>query len=577
MSSAIYFSDVDRTVESRGAETIYETARRGAVRIVGACGGRGTCGSCMVRVDGGKKWERACQMTASADATVKIAPRSLARIVRAEAKGGHEILPLDCAIETRLVALTAPSLGNPVADGDNAASGLDMTPEAGRALTETLRANGWRAELRIRDGRLIDAVEPGRPLLAMAVDLGTTNVAGFLIDLRTGERVAGFGIENPQTGWGADVIARINAAVRDPQAGADMTAVIRTALGALAHDLTMAIGACARDIVEVAICGNTAMHHLLLDLPVHQLGKAPFVASVRDAMTLPASAIGLSVSPGAEVHVAANIGGFVGGDHVTALLATREQWLAEGVSLVMDIGTNTEISIVQNGRILSASSPSGPALEGGNISCGMRAAEGAIERVWIENGRIAMATIADKEPIGLCGSGVLDMLAAAHQAGIIQANGRIVPGHSDVVTAGGKPAIRLADEVLISQHDIRAVQLAKSAIRTATQMLLAEAGLDESAIDRFLIAGAFGAYISLDSGIATGLFPNLPRARFQQLGNAAGLGVRRMAASGKARALARRIAADARYVELSARSGFQQAFLANLAIPSPDTLVRRAS
>ncbi|MBU6443433.1 MAG: DUF4445 domain-containing protein [Alphaproteobacteria bacterium] len=577
MSSAVYFSDVDRTVQARDGETIYETARRGAVRIVGACGGRGTCGSCMVRVNGSRKWERACQLKADGEVSVKIAPRSLARVVRAEAEGGHEVLLLDSAIETRQIAPTAPSLSNPVADDDNAAAGLTMMPEAARALSETLRACGWQAELRLRDGQLIDAVEPGRPLLALAVDLGTTNVAGFLIDLRTGERVSGVGIENPQVGWGADVIARINAAVKDRQAEADLTATIRTALAALAHDLALAIGARARDIVDVAICGNTAMHHLLLGLPVYQLGKAPFVASVRDAMTLPAAALGLGVSPGADVHVAANIGGFVGGDHVTALLATRERWLGDGVSLVMDIGTNTEISVIQNGRILSASSPSGPALEGGNISSGMRAAEGAIERVWLEDGRLAIATIAEKEPIGLCGSGVLDMLAAVHQAGIIQSGGRIQAGHADVVTEGGKSLIRLADEVLVNQQDIRAIQLAKSAIRTATQMLLAEAGLQEADVDRFLIAGAFGAYISVASGIATGLFPDLPRERFEQLGNAAGLGIRQMAASRSARMLARKIAAEARYIELSARPGFQQAFLANLAIPETNPLVRRAS
>ncbi|MDE3114332.1 MAG: DUF4445 domain-containing protein [Pseudomonadota bacterium] len=577
MSATVYFSDVDRTIQARAGETIYETARRGAVRIVGACGGRGTCGSCMVRVDGGRKWERACQLKADGEVSVKIAPRSLARIVRAEAKGGHEVLPLDSAIVTREVAPKAPSLSFPIADDDNVADGLAMMPETARAMTETLRANGWRAQLRIRDGKLIDAVEPGRPLLALAVDLGTTNVAGFLIDLVTGARVAGFGIENPQVGWGADVITRINAAVKDRQAEAGLTEAIRAALAALAHDLTLAIGARARDIVEVAICGNTAMHHLLLGLPVYQLGKAPFVASVRDAMTLPASALALGVAPAAEVHVAANIGGFVGGDHVTALLATRERWLGDGVSVVMDIGTNTEISVIRDGKILSASSPSGPALEGGNISCGMRAAEGAIEKVWIENGRIAIATIADKDPIGLCGSGVLDMLAAAHQAGILQPGGRIKAGHPDVVKVDGKLAIRLADEVLIDQHDIRAIQLAKSAIRTVAQMLLAEVGLEESAIDRFLIAGAFGAYISVESGIATGLFPGLLRECFEQLGNAAGRGIRQMAASQTARVLARRIAAEARYVELSARPGFQQAFLANLALPEANPSVRRAS
>jgi uncharacterized 2Fe-2S/4Fe-4S cluster protein (DUF4445 family) len=233
-------------------------------------------------------------------------------------------------------------------------------------------------------------------------------------------------------------------------------------------------------------------------------------------MTVPARAIGLEVCEDACVHVAANIGGFVGGDHVAALLATETEWSGDGVSVVMDFGTNTEISVIQGGRIMSASSPSGPALEGGNISCGMRAAEGAIEKVCVENDRLRIVTIGEIEPVGLCGSGVLDVLAAAHQAGIISAGGRISAAHPDVTMVDGKPSIRLADDVLLNQHDIRAIQLAKSAIRTATQRLLDAAGLGECSIDRFLIAGAFGAYLSIESGIATGLFPMLPRECFNR-------------------------------------------------------------
>ena len=578
MSGMLHFSDVDRSAQMRAGESVFECARRSGVRIVGACGGRGTCGSCMVRADGERKWERACQLRIDGDAAIEIAPRSLAPVVRAEAEGGQEILPLDTGIVSRLVEATPPTLANPIADDDSIITGLDVRPDAARALTNLMRANGWRAELRVRENRrLIDAVEPGRPLLGLAVDLGTTNCAGFLIDLRSGERLAGFGIENPQVGWGGDVISRINAAAKDAQAAAELTSVIRQALSALAHDLCFAIGALPRDIVEVAICGNTAMHHLLLDLPVLQLGKAPFVASVRNAMTVPAGALGFAICPDANVHLAANIGGFVGGDHVTALLACEDEWMRDGVSLVMDIGTNTEISVIHEGRILSASSPSGPALEGGNISCGMRAAEGAIERVSVVHGRLHSKTIADEEPVGLCGSGVLDALAAAHNAGVIQAGGRINAAHPDVVEHNGKPIIRLADGVFLNQHDIRAIQLAKSAIRTATQMLLAAAELDERHIDRFIIAGAFGAYLSIESGIAIGLFPDVLRENFRQIGNAAGLGVRRMVASRAARARAKEIANTARYVELSARPDFQKAFLANLNIPQPQQKFRTAS
>jgi uncharacterized 2Fe-2S/4Fe-4S cluster protein (DUF4445 family) len=567
MIGSLRFSDVDRIVGLRTGESVYEAARRSGVRIIGACGGRGTCGSCMVRLEGSRKWERACQIRLDGDACVEIAPRSLAPVVRAEADGVAETFQIETRIATRVVRPKAPTLAHPVADDANALDGLTYGPRAVGALSNVLRGSDWSAELRLCGNRLIDAVEPGRPLLGFAVDLGTTNVAGFLIDLRSGERVAGFGIENPQVGWGGDVIARINAAVRDPHSAADLTATIRDALSALAHDLCLAIGSRERDIVDVVICGNTAMHHLLLGLPVSQLGRAPFVASLQHAIDVSAGSLGLAVCEDANVHVVGNIGGFVGGDHVAALLATETEWSGDGVSIVMDIGTNTEISVIHEGRILSASSPSGPALEGGNISCGMRAAEGAIEKVTVVDGRLQIATIAGVPPVGLCGSGVLDALAAARAAGLLNAGGRITASHPDAVMLEGKLCIRLADDVLLTQHDIRAIQLAKSAIRTATQMLLQAADLTERSIDRLLIAGAFGAYLSIESGVATGLLPDVPRMRIRQIGNGAGLGVRQILARQDARERARRLSQEATYIELSGRAGFQRAFLANLTLP----------
>jgi len=325
----------------------------------------------------------------------------------------------------------------------------------------------------------------------------------------------------------------------------------------------------AGDIVDLAVCGNTAMHHLLLGLPVRQLGRAPFVAAVRAGMDLKARELGLAVAPGAWVHAAPNVGGFVGGDHVTALLATEEQWGACKTALVMDIGTNTEISVIHEGRFYTASAPSGPALEGGHISCGMRAAEGAIERVKYENGRLKVETIGHRKAIGLCGSGVLDTLATLHRAGLVSDAGRLAAEHADIVPHRGKRAVQLAHDVLFTQDDIRAVQLAKAAIRTATELLLDEAGLTDAAIERFVIAGSFGAYIDVESGISIGLFPDLPRERFRQVGNAAGVGIRRMLASVEARARAKELAATCRYIELSSRSDFQKVFLKHIGFQAP--------
>jgi uncharacterized 2Fe-2S/4Fe-4S cluster protein (DUF4445 family) len=311
----------------------------------------------------------------------------------------------------------------------------------------------------------------------------------------------------------------------------------------------------------------------VLGLPVRQLGRAPFVAVVRAGLDVKARELGFTVAPGAWVHVAPNVGGFVGGDHIAALLATEAEWAAGKTALVMDIGTNTEISVIDDGRFYTASAPSGPALEGGHISCGMRAAEGAIERVKIDHGRLKIETIGHRKAIGLCGSGVLDALATLHRGGLISDTGRLAAKHANIVPqpgkSGGKRAVQLAPEVLFTQDDVRAVQLAKAAIRTATELLLDEAGLPEAAIERFIIAGSFGAYIDVDSGVAIGLFPDLPRERFHQVGNAAGVGIRRMLASTSARTRAKVLAEECRYMELSSRSDFQRVFLHHIGFQKP--------
>lgn len=582
----LHFPHLDREIPAQEDETIFQSARRHGVRIVGACGGRGTCGSCVVRIGAGqvsyvngeptgrRKWLRACQLSARSDCTVEVAPRSLAPVVRAEADNGtRELLPLHSAVSGKDIELPAASLQDNLSDHDRVlrAMGRDEATidlAAARQLPGLLRhklhASSWSLRVFERAGELIGFAPAGAPMLGLAIDLGTTNAAGFLIDLESGERLASLGIENPQVAWGADLVSRLNHAVRGEAEALELHTAAIEAINALAHDLCFSIGSSANHILDVAVCGNTAMHHLLLGLPVRQLGRAPFVAAVRGGMDLMARELGLNVAPGAQVHVAPNVGGFVGGDHVTALLATEADWSACETALVMDIGTNTEISLIHKGRFYTASAPSGPALEGGHIGCGMRAAEGAIERVRIENGRLRVETIGGKKAIGLCGSGVLDTLATLYDGGLISERGRLATGHEDIVEQLGKRAVRLAKGVLFTQDDVRAVQLAKAAIRTATELLLDEAGLSEGSIERFIIAGAFGAYIDVDSGIRIGLFPNLPRERFLQVGNAAGVGIRRMLASTSARTRAKTLAASCRYMELSSRSDFQKRFLSHI-------------
>jgi uncharacterized 2Fe-2S/4Fe-4S cluster protein (DUF4445 family) len=579
------FPQIDREIASHAGETIYQSARRSGVRIIGACGGRGTCGTCRVKVTQGEidasrekvhlgkhtAWLRACQVTPKSDCVVEIAERSLAPIVRAEFDAGEtiEILPLDPAVVSRDVSVPEATLADNLADLDRVIRALAIPlPEAdlvaARHLPAALRGGDWSLRVHIRERELIGTSPVGGKTLGLAVDLGTTNVAGFLVDLQSGARVASLGIENPQVAWGADVISRMNHAIQGPVGAAELRQAASTAINALAHDLCFSIGAATADIVDVAICGNTAMHHLLLGLPVRQLGRAPFVAAVRDSMDVKARELDLTVCPGAYVHLAPNIGGFVGSDHVTALLATEEHWRGGTTTLVMDIGTNTEISLIHRGDIMSASCPSGPALEGGHISCGMRAAEGAIERVAVEDGRIKIDVIGNRKPVGLCGSGVIDALAALRQTGILDDGGRIRGPHPDIQDVDGKPVAVLAPGVTFNQHDVRAVQLAKAAIRTGIELLLRERKLHEDDIELVVIAGAFGSYIDVAGAIAIGLLPLLPLARFKQVGNAAGVGVRQVLASRQTRARARELAKVCRYIELNTRGDFQKTFLHNI-------------
>ena len=587
----VRFANLDREVEASADESLLESARRAGVRIVGACGGRGVCGSCTVRIISGavdyqrgdnaepahsgpnKEWVRACLVRPLSDCVVEVAPRALAAVARTDVDGrdGGATVAFAPVVRTYDIELPSPVMAAGNSDlervyaalGEGAAERIDIA--ALQRLPRMLRENGWRLRVSVREGEVIGLTPPGTRTLGLAVDLGTTNVAASLTDMESGARLASLGIENPQAAFGADLISRINHAIRTPDGGRELQSAIVTAIASLARDLCESVAAQPDQIVDVTVCGNTAMHHLLLGLPVSQLGRAPFVPAACAGIDVKARDLGLAVLAGACVHILPNIGGFVGGDHVAALLATEDGW-SETTSIVIDIGTNTELSLIHRGEITTASTASGPALEGGNISSGMRAAEGAVERVWFHEGEIHTQVIGGGEPVGLCGSGVLEALATLHQAGIIDRSGRMRPGHPAVHENGNRRTCTLAPNVPFTQEDVRAVQLAKAAIRAGIDLLLCEAGLTEESLERVIIAGAFGAYVDVESAIAIGMLPPLPPERFEQVGNAAGVGVRMALASGAAREHARRLAARCRHMELSTLAGFQKVFLSRIGL-----------
>jgi uncharacterized 2Fe-2S/4Fe-4S cluster protein (DUF4445 family) len=299
------------------------------------------------------------------------------------------------------------------------------------------------------------------------------------------------------------------------------------------------------------------------------------VAALADPYDLKARKLGLRLAPGAYVHLLPNIAGFVGADHVSMLLATGIHETNE-VTVGLDIGTNTEISLAANGRLLSCSCASGPAFEGAHIRDGMRAAPGAVEWVRLVDGRVEYQTIDDAPPVGICGSGVLDGVAELRRAGVLKANGAMKPeGHPCVRGAGAKTEFVLVPagergaprDVVITRQDVNEIQLAKAAIRAGVEVLLEEAGLEEGQIERVVVAGAFGTYLDVGSALAVGMFPSLPRERFVQVGNAAGIGAKLVLVSRRCRGITDDIARRVEYVELTTHPHFVEAYTAALMLP----------
>jgi uncharacterized 2Fe-2S/4Fe-4S cluster protein (DUF4445 family) len=592
------FEPLGRRARVVQGTTLLEAARQAGVGLNAVCGGAGTCGTCRVRVVAGQitpptEAERdclaegfrlACQARVLDDVRVDVPPASITAPQRAQVEGRERLVELDPAVRSFDVAPDPPSLTDLRADATRLREALreqhgvavDRYDHATLCqLPALLREHGWHARVVFRDGEVIAVAPAGTSPLGLAVDVGTTKVAAYLMDLDSGETLAAAGVMNPQIAYGEDVMARI-AYVMDGEAQArELQRAIVAGLNDLAGELCTQVGRDRAEIFEAVLVGNTCMHHLVLGLPVEQLGLAPYVAALAAPYDLKAHELGLRLAPGAYVHLLPNIAGFVGADHVSMLLATGIHE-TNAVTVGLDIGTNTEISLAANGRLLSCSCASGPAFEGAHIRDGMRAAPGAVEWVRLVDGRVEYQTIDDAPPVGLCGSGVLDGVAELRRVGVLKTNGAMKPeGHPRVrgtgaktefvlVPAGERGALR---DVVITRQDVNEIQLAKAAIRAGVEVLLEEAGLEEGQIERVVVAGAFGTYLDVGSALAVGMFPSLPRERFVQVGNAAGIGAKLVLVSRRCRGITDDIVRRIEYVELTTNPHFVEAYTAALMLP----------
>jgi uncharacterized 2Fe-2S/4Fe-4S cluster protein (DUF4445 family) len=506
-----------------------------------------------------------------------IPPESLTARQRTQVEGRQTSVELDPAVIPYNLALPPASLEDLRPDATRLRDGLGrpvrIDLDVLRTAPSQLREWNWQATAAVRGDEIIALLPEGISLLGLALDLGTTKLAGYLLDLETGETLAVGGEMNPQLAYGEDVMGRITYAMREPAGARRLQRAAAEGIGDLLSRLCRQAGVEQSQVVEAVLVGNTAMHHLFLGLPTEPLGLSPYVPVQSDPLEVRARELGLDLAPGAIVHLLANVAGFVGADHVAALLAARLD-VADEPTLLLDIGTNTEICLAANGRLLSCSTASGPAFEGAHIRFGMRAAPGAIERVRLIEGNIFWETVEDQQPVGICGSGILDAVAQLRQAGVLDSRGSMDKGASRVREGQDGPEFVLVpgetcgldQDITISRKDVSEIQLAKAAIAAGWQILLDEGSLEEEQIARIVVAGAFGTYIDVEQAIAIGMLPRISLGRFEQVGNVAGTGARMALVSCKERERAAHIARQVKYIELTIHPDFQQRFTQALSL-----------
>ena len=385
----------------------------------------------------------------------------------------------------------------------------------------------------------------GTDRYVLAIDIGTTTVVAYLLDGATGAQLATASCLNPQGQYGADVISRIQHALDGN--GAALADCIRDALARLAEEAAARAGIGVRDISCAAIVGNTAMHHLLLGIDPRPLVTPPYMPKAFAAIEREAAGL---LPTGGRVRILPNIAGFVGGDTVGCLTATRFDRLEE-MTLMIDIGTNGEMVLGDRRRRLACSTAAGPAFEGAKISCGMRGAPGAVDHVWLENGALRHHVIGEIRGVGLCGSGLLDLVAVLLETGVIDESGRMEDG--DYRLEGS--------DVVLTQKDVREVQLAKAAIRAGVELLAQRLGIPVDGIRRVLLAGAFGNYLNPASACRIGMIPPALEDRVVPIGNAAGEGAKLCALSRSEFAYSQQLAAGAEFLELASLPQFQDCFV----------------
>ena len=580
----IEFQPIGIRLVCEEAITILDAARQAGISLRADCGGEGICGKCRIQLLSGldnippsendrqhlktqdldEGFRLACTTIADRDLQVFIPPESIPSGQILQISGEGAALELDSLISQKTIQVQPAKLDDLRSDFTRLDAVMDenilnANLNVLRRIPGLLREHNWQINLVMRGKQIMHANPSAYPaLLGLAVDVGSTKVACYLMDLQSGKMLAAKGTPNPQVMYGEDIMGRLGYAQKGHSETLKLHSIVMNTINRTAADMCREIQAEPEAIADACLVGNTAMHHFFLDLPSGSLAVSPFVPVTNNSLYPPAEQIGLQGMPGLGVYAPPVIAGFVGSDHLAFLLACGFG-LDERVRLGIDIGTNTEIALQKGSRIFSVSTASGPAFEGAHIQYGMRAAPGAIEHVRIQsNGHIDLDIIGDVPASGICGSGILDAVGEMRSAGILNKRGRLDKSNPQVkLDKRGKPFISLTPheaekkQVTLSQNDIDQVLLAKGAIRAGIDVLMDHLQIKAEEINEVLIAGAFGSFMLPEQAIRIGMLPNIPLEHIRAVGNAAGYGARMMLVSNAARKQAEVLARQIEYLELT--------------------------
>jgi len=624
----VIFQPSGRRGEISEGKTIIEASRELGVGIESVCGGERTCGKCKVKLE--KRFferygieslpEHLSRYTEEEGKFIDEAERAegyrlacaaqirgdVLVLVPEESRAGKQIVrkaPTERAIELKPtislydVELSPPTFHDPIGDFDRLQQALtakyhlpslDIDYHALLKLSQVLRQGNWKVTVAIWMEEEILDIKPGRvaDVYGLAIDVGTTTVAGYLCNFRNGEIIATESMMNPQVVYGEDVMSRISYVMTHPEDGLEkLYQSIIDGLNRLIKTITEGSNLLPEDILELTVVGNTAMHHLFLKIDPQYLGVAPFSPVIHRSIDIKARDLGLKVHPSANIHILPIEAGFVGADNVGVLIA-EEPYHQDEMVLIIDIGTNGELVLGNREKMISASCATGPAFEGAHIKFGMRAAPGAIERVKIDPktlevkfkviGRGKWSTELESPGVlGICGSGIIDAIAELYRTGIIDKSGRFKRGISSprVRINNEKPEFVIASkeetaigrEITITQQDVRNVQLAKAALYTGSKLMMRRLGTKK--LDKVILAGAFGSYIDPEQAMVLGMFPDCDLKNVYAVGNAAGDGARIALLNRDKRTEADEIARKVEYVELTIEENFQKEFIEAMHIP----------